>query len=684
MSNRLALESSPYLLQHADNPVDWYPWGAAALERARQEDKPIHLSIGYYACHWCHVMAHESFENPQIAQLLNANFVNIKVDRQERPDIDELYQRVVQLMGESGGWPLTVFLTPEQEPFFAGTYFPPEERYGRPAFPRLLQGLARAWRERRHEVRANCEQFLRGFREHDEHLFAQNLLTPSDLPRDGALAFARATDPVHGGLGGAPKFPNVSCQDLMLRVCARGGASAADRQLLSALNCTLDQMAAGGIYDHLGGGFARYSVDERWAVPHFEKMLYDNAQLVKLYADGYRLTQRASWRQVFEESCAYVLRDLRHPDGAFFASEDADSEGEEGRFYAWSAQEIVAALGPEDGAFAVRAYGVTAAGNFEHGRSVLHRGAVLEASESARLAEVRERLRLARMSRVRPGRDENVLAGWNGLMIQGLCAAFQATGTPVYLQAARRTADFLVQHLGRPDGGLMRAWRDGVAKVPGFLDDYGFLANGLFDLYESGFVRGDLDRGLALVDRILDDFWQDGLFFTPGSDPLPLVHRPLAPFDGACPSGLSASVMALLRAHALSGRERYLERARAVLARFEAACGRNFFGFAHLLAAREFDLQGPTTVAFAGGGTAVRELQATVHRAYLPGRVLTMVRDAHGLPGWDSLAQGVQDGAAAGVDAPAVAYVCRANTCLPPVHSRAELRATLRLDAPGV
>jgi uncharacterized protein YyaL (SSP411 family) len=660
--NQLALEASPYLRQHADQPVDWLPWGAPAFERARRENRPVLLSIGYAACHWCHVMAQESFADPRIAALLNEHFVAIKVDRQERPDVDELYQRVVQLMGEGGGWPLTVFLTPQQEPFFGGTYFPPEERYGRPGFARLLQGLARAWRERPQEVEANCAQFLRGLRETDEQLFAPVGVPPGDLPAEAAAAFAAATDPVHGGLGSkAPRFPNASCLDLMLRVQARG----ADPALRPALARTLDAMAAGGLRDQLGGGFARYSVDERWAVPHFEKMLYDNAQLVKLYADAARATGHAPWLAVAQEAGTDVLRELRQAGGGFCASLDADSEGEEGRYYLWTPQQIEAVLGAEDGAFACAAYGVDAQGNFAGGRTVLARRAPLDAAQAARLAPLRERLRQARTARPQPARDDNIVAAWNGLMIQGLCALWQAGGGAPYLEAARAAADFIGSALGRSGDGLARAGCAGQAQGEGFLDDYAEMAHAHFDLYESAFDPADLARGLALAEQILARFWDEGLYYTPaGADPL--VHRPLAPLDGACPSGLSSGVLALLRAHALGGRPHFLARARALLERYEAASARNFFGFAHLLAAREFDQQGPATIGIEGLPAApARALAQAVQRRYRPAWVLGRAQD---LPGLDPAAAG----------APGVrAWICRAGTCLPPLVDAAALERLL-------
>jgi uncharacterized protein YyaL (SSP411 family) len=693
--NRLAQESSPYLLQHAANPVDWFAWGEDAFARARELNRPVHLSIGYFACHWCHVMAHECFEDPAIARQLNENFINIKVDRQERPDIDDLYQRVVQMMGQQGGWPLTVFLTPDQEPFFAGTYFPPEDRYGRPAFPRVLGGLVMAWQSRQDEVRENCAQFMRGYQTHDAQLFARagdaagdasggaapeaaptagpaavtevrrgpavggtaasaadNATPVVDATLEAALSFARGTDPDFGGLGKSPKFPNVSAYDLMLRVLRRTGHP----QLRIALERTLDRMAAGGIQDHLGGGFSRYSVDERWDVPHFEKMLYDNALLVKLYADAYRHDQRPQWRRVFEDTAAYVQRDLRHPEGGFFASEDADSSGEEGAFYAWSPQEVRAVLGDDEALFACHAFGVFPRGNFTNGRSVLQRNAALDAADLVHLEPLRLRLFEARLQRERPGRDENILAGWNGLMIQGLCAAYQATGDAASLAAARCAADFVVHHLGDGRGGLWRAWRDGAARVPGFLDDYAFLANGLFDLYESQFRAADLERALGLVDQILERFWDDGLYYTP-SDGEHLVHRPLSPFDNAWPSGTSESVLALFRAQALSGASRYGTHAQRVLDGLQPAMQRNTFGFAHLLAAQEFQDWGPVSVRLCGADPAAERLIATAHRIYHPGRVLVMDRSSPGEAG--------------------AAIVCRGQACQLPVTTPEALRSLL-------
>ena len=656
MSNRLAQETSPYLRQHAENPVDWYPWGEEAFRRAIEEDKPVHLSLGYAACHWCHVMAHESFEDPQLARLLNQHFINIKVDRQERPDLDEIYQKVVQMLGQGGGWPLTVFLTPQREPFFAGTYFPPQAGYGRPGFAELLLGLSEAWRNNRAALQGNVEQFLKGYRAMEALQLQGAAPAEPDPPAAAARLLAEQTDRVHGGLGQAPKFPNPACHDLVLRLYRRLG----EPQLLASVELTLERMAAGGLYDQLGGGFARYCVDEHWAVPHFEKMLYDNGQLVKLYADAYRATGKPAWRRVFEETIDYILRDMSHPEGGFYASEDADSEGEEGRFYLWTPAQVQAVLGEADAALACRAYGVSAAGNFEHGRSVLHRAVALTSEEEAQVQGLRGKLLAARARRVRPGRDENILTGWNALMIQGLCTAYQASGSASHLDAARRAADFLEAHLSTPAGGLYRVWREGRAKVAGFLEDYAFLANALLDLYECDFDPRHLERATRLVELILEKFWDDGLYFTP-SDGEPLLHRPRATYDGAWPSGTSSSLFALLRLFELSGRELYRERAEQVLAMHRGAAAQNPFGFAHLLAAQDFAERGPLAIVIAGERGAARALASSLHPLYLPARVLALAEDVPLGAGRQPLA------------GQATAYLCRNRSCEAPLTSAAAL-----------
>ncbi|HEY5960539.1 MAG TPA: thioredoxin domain-containing protein [Polyangiaceae bacterium] len=665
MPNRLILESSPYLRQHADNPVDWHAWGEEAFGLAREKDRPIHLSVGYAACHWCHVMAHESFENPVVAQLLNEHFINIKVDRQERPDVDEVYQKVVQMLGQGGGWPLTVFMTPNGEPFFGGTYFPPRDAHGRPGFHALLQALSHAWKNERASLLGNVAQFLEGYRVLDSRLLSGKFDNEQDLPVKAARFFAENTDEHHGGLGGAPKFPNTSCYDLLLRVHQR----TSDASLLRAADMTLGNMARGGIYDHLGGGFARYSVDEFWAVPHFEKMLYDNGQLIKLYADAYRISAKPAWRRVIDETIEYVLRDLSHPDGGFFSSEDADSEGEEGKFYVWTPAQIHAALGAEDGALFCRAYGVTEHGNFEHQATVLHRVPEVMVDEEHLLQLRRELLRV-RSARVRPGRDENIIASWNGLMIEGLCAAYQATGNQDYLDAACRAADFIQTHMRTEDSGVFRVWNQGQrtegaaqvgkATVPGFLDDYASMANALLDLYESAFDKRYLDWALALTDQIIERFWDEGLYYTAKGGQA-LVHRPRAPFDHAVPSGMSTSAFVFLRCHELTGKQAHFERAQQLFEQFGAAAAKNPFGFAHFIAAMDFAQCGPTSIVLAGDRTSALPLVRTVHRAYLPARVIAFAEDVPIGGGREPI-----DGASA-------AYVCRRNVCGPPATTEAAL-----------
>lgn len=624
MPNRLVHETSPYLRQHADNPVDWYPWGEEAFARAKAEDKPIHLSVGYAACHWCHVMAHESFENPEVARLLNDHFISIKVDRQERPDIDDIYQQVIQMMNQGGGWPLTVFMTSDARPFFAGTYFPPHNKYGRPGLLQLLPAIVETWKNRRGEIDHNISQLLKGFEAIDNYHLAQELPRNEDLPAKAAQFFAEKTDLTHGGLGGAPKFPNVSCYDLVLRVYHR----TQNPKLLQALEITLNHMADGGIYDHLGGGFARYSVDERWAVPHFEKMLYDNGQLVKLYADAYRLIGNPKYRRVVEETIDYVLRDMTHQDGGFYASEDADSEGEEGKFYVWTPDQIKEILGEQDGDFACRALGVTEQGNFDHHTTVLYRAIPLNEDEEERLSRLKSKLFTAREKRARPQRDDNIITSWNSLMIQGLCAAYQATGTDLYLETARRATDFILENMAMKDGGVYRVWYGGMAKVPGFLDDYAYFLNALLDLYESCFDRHYLDHAICLGDLILKKFWMSGLYMT-SSNSEKLVHRPRAVYDHALPSGNSASLFAFFRLYEFTGKDLYRQRGEIVWRQYGGAAAQNPFSFAHLLAAHDFIHQGPLVLIIAGDRNqpAFKDLIDTVHRLYCPNRILAVAND---------------------------------------------------------
>jgi uncharacterized protein YyaL (SSP411 family) len=565
MPNRLAQESSPYLLQHRNNPVDWYPWGDEALQRARDEQRPIFLSIGYSACHWCHVMEHESFENPEIARQLNEAFVCIKVDREERPDLDQIYMNAVQIITGHGGWPMSVFLTPELKPFFGGTYWPPQARMGMPGFDQVIQAVSEAWRERREQAEAGAAQLTERLQQIGAAGEAGEL--SADLLATAADALERAADRTHGGFGRAPKFPHSMDLQVLLRVWRREKRD----ELLDLVKLTLDKMARGGIYDHLGGGFARYSVDARWLVPHFEKMLYDNALLTLAYLDGYAATGDEYYAQVARETLDYVLRDMTDEQGGFYSTEDADSEGEEGKFYVWTPEEIEAVLGPEAAATFNRVYDVTPSGNFE-GRNILNLPRPIaqeakllgrdEADLAAELADSRRKLFEAREQRVHPGKDDKVLVAWNGLMIDALARAAGALDEPRYLAAARAAADFLLAQVRREDGRLLHTWRHGKAKLDAYLDDYAAMVNSLVSVYEASFDERYIDRAVELADQMLAHFRdpQGGFFFT-ASDHEQLIARAKDFQDGSVPGGNALAATGLLRLGKLTGRGDYLDAA---------------------------------------------------------------------------------------------------------------------------
>jgi len=599
-TNRLIHETSPYLLQHAHNPVDWYPWGPEALARARAEDRPIFLSIGYSACHWCHVMERESFEDEETARLLNESFVPVKVDREERPDLDEIYMTATQLFSGSGGWPMSVFLTPDLQPFFAGTYFPPEDRFGRPGFKTVLRALAKVWRERRDDVLRQAEELTRAVR---EVLAAKSAPARLDTERIARAvdSFRRDFDAVHGGFGGAPKFPPHGRLALILREYRRRPLP----EIGGMAEITLDRMARGGIYDHIGGGFARYSVDERWLVPHFEKMLYDNAQLAPLYVEAAQAFGRADFRRVAIQTLDFWLREMTHPEGGFFSALDADSEGEEGKYYLWTPAEVIEALGEEDGRLFCRAFDITQAGNFEH-RSIpnlLGAGwgdlarleGMSEADFVARVDRMLLTLREVRSRRVPPARDEKILTAWNGLMIRALAIAGRELPEPRYVAAAARAAEFLLHHLRR-EGRLLVTWRDGEAKLPGYLDDYAFLAVGLLELHAATGEGRWLDEARALVDQLDAHFWDEeggGYFFT-ADDHETLIVRAKRPQDGATPSGMAFAAWALTRLATLTGDLSYRARAERTLTAYAEQIERYPSAFAWMLwAADEFLATGP-------------------------------------------------------------------------------------------
>jgi uncharacterized protein YyaL (SSP411 family) len=520
-SNRLIDESSPYLRQHAHNPVDWYPWGDEAFAKARAENKPVFLSVGYSACHWCHVMERESFENDEIAALMNELFVNVKVDREERPDVDQIYMNAVQLLTGRGGWPMSVFLTPEGEPFYGGTYFPPEERHGMPGFPRVLKAIAQAYREKPEDVQRTAGQLINALAQMDEREAVAEPPTAS-IVADAAAKLAQAYDETNGGLGEAPKFPNTSAFEVFLRVARTSG----DHRFLDMVLHTLRKMAHGGIYDQLGGGFHRYSVDARWLVPHFEKMLYDNAQLVPLYLSAYQASGDAFFARIARETLDYVVREMRDAEGGFYSTQDADSEGIEGKFFVWDAAEARALLGDEAADLACRYWDITDVGNFED-HNILH--VTLEVEQLAKLfgrndveevrgilADARAKLFAARAQRVRPGLDDKILTAWNGLMISAFARGAEVLGEPIYADVAVAAVEFIENKLLRGDR-LLSTYKDGRAKLNGYLDDYAFIAAALIDVFELTQARAYLSRAVALIDAAVRHFWDDsggGFYFT--------------------------------------------------------------------------------------------------------------------------------------------------------------------------
>ncbi len=677
MPNRLQHETSPYLLQHAHNPVDWYAWGEEALARARAEDRPILLSVGYSACHWCHVMERESFENPEIAALMNELFVNIKVDREERPDIDGIYMTAVQAMTGHGGWPMTVFLTPDGVPFYGGTYYPPEDRGHHPGFPRVLAGVAEAYRERRGDVARNAEQ-MRQVLQRKIAPQQTGPLTPALLDR-AAETILGAIDWTEGGFGGAPKFPQPMGFEFLLRQHARTGS----QQALDAVTLTLDKMAAGGIYDQLGGGFHRYAVDAIWLVPHFEKMLYDNAQLARLYLQAFLVTGTPRYRTVVEETLTYVQREMTHPDGGFYSTQDADSEGEEGKFFVWTVEEVDALLGPDDGPLFRAYFDVTAAGNFEH-HNILHvmepRAAIaarLGVPEARLLAAVergRGILHAAREARVHPARDEKVLTAWNGMMMRAFAEAGAALGRADWIETATRNAEFVMRDLWQ-GGRLLRTWKDGRAKLNGYLEDHALYADALVALYEATFDVRWLDAARMVADVILAKFPDDesGGFYDTASDHEQLVTRPKDIFDNATPSGSSVAADALLRLALLTDDNRYQIAAAGVLAALGGIASEHATSFGRLLCALDFAVGSPREIAIIGpaAAPATQALRQAVFGRFLPNRVVAGADDPDSAPTIPLLAQRpLRDGQP-------TAYVCEGYVCQAPVTTPEALAAQL-------
>jgi uncharacterized protein YyaL (SSP411 family) len=669
MSNRLATESSPYLRQHADNPVEWWPWTSEAFAEAKRLDKPVFVSIGYAACHWCHVMAHESFEDAQTAKLMNELFINIKVDREERPDVDSIYMNAIQVMGEGGGWPLSAFCLPDGRPYYLGTYYPKESRFGRPSFQNLLRAMNDAFRTRRADAEDNALALIDGLSRVDEH-YRRGAETGQVAKLDASLIIgagrqlAERCDPKHGGLGGAPKFPSSSSHDLLGRASRLPFGEGAR----SAFEKWAHGMAEGGIYDHLGGGFARYAVDAKWLVPHFEKMLYDQAQLLGIFASvvamGGAFALRAE--EVIAETITFLERELSDDKGGLWSSLDADSEGEEGKFYVWTPAQVREVLGPASALVFEAAYGVTEQGNFEDRMTVLSRITPRSSPhEEEQLVELRARLFAARAQRVRPGTDDKVLAAWNGLAISGLCAAWRATAQAPALTLALRVGMFLREHMAK-DGRVARVFHQGVTKdLDGTLDDYAFCAQGFLDLAEATGDRMWWDLATSLLASIRERFVEerDGVvifYMAPAGDPL-LVHRPESNHDSAIPSGAAIATQALLRVGLVAGDNDALALAEKYLAqRLTATTGVNAWATSALLGALDLYLHPKELVVTAGAGRD--ELLAAARRTYCPTLCIA------GPWAQESILAGKQpDGDRAR------AYVCTGPTCSPPVTDPSEL-----------
>jgi uncharacterized protein YyaL (SSP411 family) len=677
MSNRLIHEKSPYLLQHAHNPVDWYPWAEEAFASARSREVPIFLSIGYSTCHWCHVMERESFENAAVAQFLNAHFVAIKVDREERPDVDDVYMAALQATSGGGGWPMSVFLTPDLKPFYAGTYFPPTPAHGRPSFKQLLGRISELWATDRVALLESSQSLA------DALVDARSSDVQSGLNQNAIDRcfdyFTQSFDRAEGGFGGAPKFPRpVQFDFLFLHTYQSGSTGAANMAAH-----TLRKMALGGLHDHVGGGFHRYSVDRVWLVPHFEKMLYDQAQLTHSYLDAWQVTGDALFFHAAKSICDYVLRDMTSPGGGFFSAEDADSEGEEGTFYVWTTAEIEDVLG-EHAALFNRHFGVTPQGNFEHGKNILHIAEPLEVlarefgiSQDAATASIThslERMALSRGARIRPHLDDKILTSWNGLMIGALARAANCLSEPEYAEASRTAADFIWNNL-RPDGRLLHRWRDGDAAIPAMLDDYSFLIRGLLDLYEASYEERWLERAIELQtkqDATLWDSVRNGYFLSEARPDL--IVRRKSGYDGAEPSGNSVSCQNLIRLAVLTENREYRDRAELIVTAFAEILNHHPYAMPELMAGAMRLQSVGKQIVFSGPGKEVAQLKAAIRDIYLP-ETVTM----HSSTTKGEFARSLRTN-----QEHPIAYVCKEYVCERPVQTPTELRALVSSKATGL
>jgi uncharacterized protein YyaL (SSP411 family) len=700
--NKLAEEKSPYLLQHAGNPVHWYPWGPEAFEKARAEDKPIFLSIGYSTCHWCHVMERESFEDERIAEILNRAYVSIKVDREERPDVDRIYMAFVQATTGGGGWPMSVWLTPDLQPFFGGTYFPPENRYGQPSFASILTRIEEAWRTSREQIEDSARDVVEQLRKHIALAPGRADIVDSSVLDSGFFVFRRTFDPQLGGFGGAPKFPRPSVFEFLLRYHSR----TKNQEALDMVLLTLREMAKGGMHDQLGGGFHRYSVDERWFVPHFEKMLYDQAQLAVAYLHAFQISGDPQYANVARATLDYVLRDMTSPEGGFYSAEDADSvinpeepqiKGE-GAYYVWTAEEIRSVVPHPEAEWFCHRYGVADGGNVVHdphheftNRNILYQAATAE--ETARvfgrpLEEVEaglqkaQRILLAeRSKRVRPHLDDKILTSWNGLMISALALGGAVLQEPRYAEAARRAAEFVKNQMYQPETGtLLRRYREGEAAIPGFLDDYALLVQGLLDLYEAQFDRGHLELAVRLTEKQMALFEdrQEGAFFSSPADDHSLVLRIKEDYDGAEPSGNSVAIMNLLRLAQTTARSDFRISAEHAIAAFATRLSSTPVALPYLLAACELRLSNPYQIILVGerGAEDTNSLLRVLYSRFLPNRIVLLVDSpdtrkalAAGIPAIETMEK---------VEGRAAAYVCRNYTCQLPVSEASKFAELLQ------
>jgi len=664
-TNRLTGSTSPYLLQHARNPVDWYPWGNDAFEKARKEDKPIFLSVGYSSCHWCHVMERESFENEEIARIMNEHFVSIKVDREERPDVDQIYMNAVQMMTGSGGWPMSVFLTPKLKPYFGGTYFPPEGRFGLPGFRRVLLHAAALYKDHREDVDNLGEQVVAGLQDLAANASSAPPVTGQHLIDDAVGRYRKTFDPAWGGFGQAPKFPPTAAATLLLRQYRRTG----DAETLKMATVTLDHMATGGMYDQLGGGFHRYSTDREWLVPHFEKMLYDNALLAVACLDAFQVTGSPLYERTARGILDHVIRDMTDPAGGFHSALDADSEGAEGKYYVWTVGEIEEVLGSEDAAAFGRYYGLTELGNFEN-RNILHVPKFDERTE-AELEKSRHALLAVRAKRVPPGKDDKILADWNGLMISAMSRGHQVLGDDRYSRTAERATGFVLAKM-RPDGHLLHSYRAGRAHVDAFLDDYAFMLQAMIDLYEATFDPRWIEHADAIAREMTGELWDDenGGFYSTRENAPDLLVRAKTAYDGAMPAGNAVAALALMRLARLTDNKEYFAQAEKTLTFFNTTAAAAPTALARLLCAADFHDGPPQEIVISGDPDSAdtKRLIAVVRQSYLPNTVVALVDPASAGAAAAAGLLPLLEGRSLVEGGPA-AYVCENYTCDAPITS---------------